>query len=518
LDEQLVATEIASTADPIFYAADSTLLLNKISTLGNSEIAEYHRVFSYDKVLTQSEVLTMYDEAQPGYIPPPTPPTPPINLTIPDLHWDYETFYDNQNAVEFTNYNVDIVDEKAVIDASTDFLLAFIPSALVSKFSISLIFNFKALNSGDPINFIFSTYTGFPTRREGIMLRVIDGNIEFELHGKNGPSPNYSTNTLYRINEPITGFPGVIFDEFCNLAITFDHNTKIIKTYINGSLNSSTNALVSGVNIKDIQLGTNFGGNANVNFNINKWVDASYGLNELDDFKFFNSVLTDEEITYYYDEINPSPTPPPPPPTVVGIDQKLFVESADHASVDAVLAGVLQMTTTFQINISAINNPSRFMHISGPPTGPLGRMGRIEVVGQSATTISIKIVMHYHYRGFRSASFNINKNELITLGYTMEADGKLRIFYNGALVGDGGSFYQESMPLSPFVRIFDDMDIIKNISCLLGDVAYYKVQKSDAFMQDIDNYYIKPADTELIFGWKQGTFIDVVNSIPISIV
>jgi hypothetical protein len=37
-------------------------------------------------------------------------------------------------------------------------------------------------------------------------------------------------------------------------------------------------------------------------------------------------------------------------------------------------------------------------------------------------------------------------------------------------------------------------------------------------MQDIDNYYIKPADTELIFGWKQGTFIDVVNSIPISIV
>jgi hypothetical protein len=134
------------------------------------------------------------------------------------------------------------------------------------------------------------------------MLRVIGGNIEFELHGKNGPPPNYPTNTLYRINEPITGFPGVIFDEFCNLAITFDHNTNNIKTYINGSLNSSTNALVSGANIKDIQLGTNFGGYTNVSFNINKWVDTSYGLNELDDFKFFNSVLTDEEVTYYYDE------------------------------------------------------------------------------------------------------------------------------------------------------------------------------------------------------------------------
>jgi hypothetical protein len=99
--------------------------------------------------------ITVTSPPLPGSGPP--PPTPPL---IPTLHWDFETFYDNQNAVEFTNYNVDIVDEKAVMDASTDLLLAFIPSALVSKFSISLIFNFKALNSGDPINFIFSTYTG----------------------------------------------------------------------------------------------------------------------------------------------------------------------------------------------------------------------------------------------------------------------------------------------------------------------------------------------------------------------
>jgi hypothetical protein len=104
------------------------------------------------------------------------------------------------------------------------------------------------------------------------MLRVIGGNIEFELHGKNGPAPNYFTNTLYRINEPITGFPNVIFDEFFNLAITFDYDTNIIKTYINGSLNSSTNALVSGVNLKDVLLGTNYGGNADVNFTINKWL------------------------------------------------------------------------------------------------------------------------------------------------------------------------------------------------------------------------------------------------------
>jgi hypothetical protein len=205
------------------------------------------------------------------------------------------------------------------------------------------------------------------------------------------------------------------------------------------------------------------------------------------------------------------------PPLSLSSTQKLFVESADHASVDAVLAGVLQMTATFQINISAINSNAHFIHISGPPTSPIARMATILVLGQSATTISMQIAMHYHYRGYRSSRFDINKNEMINLGYTIEADGALRVFYNGTLVGNEGSFYQETQPLIPFVRIFDNFNIITNMSCLLGDVAYYKVQKPDTFMQNTNNYYIKPADTELIFGWKQGTFIDVVNNIPITI-
>jgi hypothetical protein len=154
-----------------------------------------------------------------------------------------------------------------------------IPSNLISKFSKSLMFDSKALNSGDPINFVFSTYTGFSSRREGIVLRLIDGNIEFELHGVK-QAPDYNTNTLHSIYEPITGFPGVIFDEFCHLVITFNHTDNMIKTYINGALNSSTNAFVSGGPSADLALGTYYGGHANVVFFINKWVDSSYGLNQ----------------------------------------------------------------------------------------------------------------------------------------------------------------------------------------------------------------------------------------------
>jgi hypothetical protein len=203
-----------------------------------------------------------YDLTLPDFLPPPAPPppSPPLIPRETDLWWNFETFYDNQNAVLFENYSADIVDGKAAIETLNGFLLAQIPSAIISKFSISLIFNFKALNSGDPINFIFSTYSSFSHRRQGTLLRVIDGNIEFELHGKNSPSPDFLTNTLYSIYEPITGFPGVIFDEFCNLAITFDHTTDIIKTYINGVLNSETNALVGGS--VDQALGTNLLQNA----------------------------------------------------------------------------------------------------------------------------------------------------------------------------------------------------------------------------------------------------------------
>jgi len=236
----------------------------------------------------------------------------------------------------------------------------------------------------------------------------------------------------------------------------------------------------------------------------------------------FNNGSTRQIFTKRYYLPLPEVISPPvvsQPLTVVErTDQKLSVLSTDFASVDAVLAGVLQMSTTFQINISEINSSAHFMYIRGPPTDPNARMSTITILGQTTTTISIQIAMHYHYRGYRSARFDIKKNEMIALGYAIEPDGALRVFYNGNIVGAGGSFYQEAMPLVPFERVVTEFNIVTNMNCLLGDVAYYKVQKSDAFMRDIYNYYINQQDTDLIFGWKQGTLIDVVNSIPISIV
>jgi hypothetical protein len=46
-DKRLVETEVASSANPIFYlSADSKLVLNKLGTIGKDEISEYHRLSS----------------------------------------------------------------------------------------------------------------------------------------------------------------------------------------------------------------------------------------------------------------------------------------------------------------------------------------------------------------------------------------------------------------------------------------------------------------------------------------
>jgi hypothetical protein len=304
-NDRPVITSVASTADPIFYSADSTLLLNKITVLGNSEEAQYHRVFSYDKVLTQSEVLTMYDEAQ-------------IEPAV--LDWNFNgNHIDTVNSIEFTNpYDIQIVDNKVVIDQAgpSYFLKADIPKDLVSKFSKTLMFRFKSLPGfSETINFNFSTYEGDFFLRNGIMVRIIRNNIQIGFYGTN--KPDGGVNTLHSVYQAIEGFPNVIFDEFCHMVIVLDHTNNFITTYINGNLNSSTNALASDVTQTLLDQGTYYGDGATVPFFINKGSVWGDGNALYDDFKFFNKALTQEEVSHYYNLSLPPILIAPPPLVVI---------------------------------------------------------------------------------------------------------------------------------------------------------------------------------------------------------
>ena len=230
-------------------------------------------------------------------------PPPPRVLTPPELSWNFDTFIDSQSGIVFDNFGVtNIINGKAVIDKGFAFLYASVPLAQVSKFSKSIIINFKPLRPNDSVNFLLKmSHAGSPQRRDGLMMRVVDGHIDFQLHGPKTPSPDFFTNTLHSIYEPITGFPEVLLNKFCNLAVTFDHTTDIVKTYINGVLNSETYARVASASAEDVALGTDFYVTTFVPIYINRWVEGGVGLVELDDFKFFNQALTQEEITAYYE-------------------------------------------------------------------------------------------------------------------------------------------------------------------------------------------------------------------------
>jgi len=213
--------------------------------------------------------------------------------------------YDNQTAAEFTNpYNVQIVDEKAVIDrAGPDYYLkANIPIELVSPFSKSLMFRFKSSTDfTNVVNFVFSTYEGDARDNYGIMIRVIYDNIQIEFGGKTDVKGR--SNTLHSAYHAIAGGYPIIYDGYCHMVVVLDHTNNFVTSYINGVLNASTDALITGTTQEELDIGTFYGdGATTVPFYINKYATFGEGAALYDDFKFFNSALTQEEVTHYYNE------------------------------------------------------------------------------------------------------------------------------------------------------------------------------------------------------------------------
>jgi hypothetical protein len=86
------------------------------------------------------------------------------------------------------------------------------------------------------------------------------------------------------------------------MVVVLDHTNNFVTSYINGVLNMSANALITGTSQTELDIGTFYGNGATVPFFINKWVTFGEGAALYDDFKFFNSALTQEEVTHYYNE------------------------------------------------------------------------------------------------------------------------------------------------------------------------------------------------------------------------
>jgi hypothetical protein len=61
-DNEEAITRIAPTNDLINYGPGSTIVLNKLSSISPPDIIEYHRIGIYNRVLSQGEVNTVYNQ------------------------------------------------------------------------------------------------------------------------------------------------------------------------------------------------------------------------------------------------------------------------------------------------------------------------------------------------------------------------------------------------------------------------------------------------------------------------
>jgi len=228
---------------------------------------------------------------------------------LPILHWDFNNFLDKVYGIPFANpFGIVLSNGSAVVDQTgpDQYLEATLPVDLLSKFSKTFMFKFKSYAGLDTVtDFVVSTY-GFadPRYTTGFSIRIRNGEIVVTVSGLITGATN-STKDIYIANHPITGFPGVIFDEFCHITVVIDHETDVITSFINGVGNRSTAAInAASATFQEVSRGTYYGpaGTTTTPFYVNNFRDAGNGTGYYDDIKIFNSALTPVEVQYYYDQ------------------------------------------------------------------------------------------------------------------------------------------------------------------------------------------------------------------------
>ena len=140
---------------------------------------------------------------------------------LPRLHWDFNNFLDRVYGIPFANpFGIVLSNGSAVVNQTGPdyYLEATLPVDLLSKYSKTFMFKFKSYPGLDTVtDFVVSTY-GFADPRyiTGFSIRIRNGEIVVTVSGLITGATN-STKDIYLANHPITGFPGVIFDEFAHI-------------------------------------------------------------------------------------------------------------------------------------------------------------------------------------------------------------------------------------------------------------------------------------------------------------
>jgi hypothetical protein len=164
------------------------------------------------------------------------------------------------------------------------------------------MFRFKSIAGMDPnVDFVFSSFAGDVRFALGFAVRVFNGAIETTVYGGYNPSGG-QTKPIYSALHPISGYPNVIFDEYVHMSVVIDTATGFITSYINGVQNGSTNAVTSGTTQAELDECEYHADVSFLPFFLNKHAEAGDGNALYDTVEYFDSAITQEDVTYYYNQ------------------------------------------------------------------------------------------------------------------------------------------------------------------------------------------------------------------------
>jgi hypothetical protein len=170
-------------AEVISWECSNNLYINRLFRHSPLQPAYYHRTAVFDKILTPHEIVNIHNESQPQL---------PIEPTV--LDWNFNgNPIDSVNSIEFQNdFGIEITSEHVNVNKmgsgsdGLNYLNANVPVELLSSFSKTLMFRFKAIPVFHiAVRFVFSTFLGNEINDLGMMVRVVGTNVEISFHGTN---------------------------------------------------------------------------------------------------------------------------------------------------------------------------------------------------------------------------------------------------------------------------------------------------------------------------------------------
>lgn len=194
------------------------------------------------------------------------------------------------------------------------------------------------------------------------------------------------------------------------------------------------------------------------------------------------------------------------------------LRSSNNTLINSIFSGVSRMSVSIQIYINSLTSGAKLFYIdaSSSPTA-VARQSQIYYGSEDADNYyNVSLRVHYHYLGSQTANTAVlPKNKWTTIGWTINSSGQLTAFIDGTQLGPSAT-YENASGLNS-IQNTNYLET-SGIDGMIGNVAFYNIDKPTEFMLNKSNYNFDINDPNLVIGWKNGNLTDTSERLTLTIV